>query len=217
MLKVVTLIQRKPGTTRAQFKDYYEKNHAPLGTRYFPFDKYVRNHLDSSVPADVPFDVYMEAFLDRTKALGLLSGDVAKVFDEDEKRFMNAPPRPEGFDANERLVSGPPRVVDPRGTPKTAFFVSNTGGAEPKAFFDAVAEWGKGLGRQVNATRVMLDEVIPGHNVTFFKSDAVLVLWTGHTFTATPKAPAGIHVDAMLALDSQETSKEDLAANFGKR
>ncbi len=61
-MKVVTLIQRKPGTTRAAFKDYYEKNHARLGTRYFPFDKYVRNHLDSSEPADVPFDVYMEAF-----------------------------------------------------------------------------------------------------------------------------------------------------------
>jgi EthD domain len=110
-MKVVTLIQRKPGTTRAAFKDYYEKNHAPLGTRYFPFDKYVRNHLDSSEPADVPFDVYMEAFLDRPRALALLTGNAhaAKLFDDDEKRFMNAPPRPEGFDAEERLVSGPPR------------------------------------------------------------------------------------------------------------
>jgi hypothetical protein len=216
-MKVVTLIQRKPGTTRAAFKDYYEKNHAPLGTRYFPFDKYCRNHLDASEPADVPFDVYMEAWLDRTKALGLLTGDIAKVFDDDEKRFMNAPPRPEGFDAEERLVFGPPRGIDPRGTPKTAFFVTNTGGAKPKAFFDAVAEWGKALGEETNAIRVMMDEVIPGHSVSFFKSDAVLVLWTGHTFTATPKAPDGIKVDAMLALDSQETSKEDLAANFGKR
>ena len=107
-MKVVTLIQRKPGTTRAAFKDYYEKNHAPLGSRYFPFDKYVRNHLDSSEPADAPFDVYMEAFLDRTKAMGLLTGDVLKIFDEDEARFMNAPPRPEGFDAEgafeERVV-----------------------------------------------------------------------------------------------------------------
>jgi hypothetical protein len=216
-MKVVTLIQRKPGTTRAAFKDYYEKNHAPLGTRYFPFDKYVRNHLDSSEPADVPFDVYMEAFLDRTKALGLLNGDVARIFDEDEKRFMNAPPRPEGFDAEERLVSGPPRGVDPRGTPKSAFFISNTGGAEPRAFFDAVAAWGKVLGAETNAVRVMLDEVIPGHSVKFFHSDAVLVLWTGHTFTTTPKAPAGTRIDAMLALDSQETSPEDLKANFGKQ
>jgi hypothetical protein len=125
--------------------------------------------------------------------------------------------RPEGFDAEERLLFGPPRGIDPRGTPKTAFFVTNTGGAEPKAFFDAVAEWGKTLGEETNAIRVMMDEVIPGHGVSFFKSDAVLVLWTGHTFTATPKAPDGIKVDAMLALDSQETSKEDLAANLGKR
>jgi hypothetical protein len=216
-MKVVTLIQRKPGTTRAAFKDYYEKNHAPLGSRYFPFDKYCRNHLDSSVPADLPFDVYMEAWLDRKKALGLLTGDVLKVFDDDEARFMNAPPRPEGFDAEERLLSGPPRGVDPRGTPKTAIFVSNTGGAAPKAFFDAVAEWGKTLGQEVNAVRVMLDEVIPGHKVTFFKSDAVLQLWTGHTFTATPKPPAGMRIDAILALDSQETTPEELKANFGKR
>jgi hypothetical protein len=73
------------------------------------------------------------------------------------------------------------------------------------------------LGEEVNAVRVMLDEVIPGHSVTFFHSDAVLQLWTGHTFTATPKAPAGLKIDAMLALDSQETSPEDLKANFGKR
>jgi hypothetical protein len=216
-MKVVTLIQRKPGTTRAAFKDYYEKNHAPLGTRYFPFTKYVRNHLDSSEPADVPFDVYMEAFLDRTKAMGLLTGDVLRIFDEDEARFMNAPPRPEGFDAEERLISGPPRDVDPRGTPKTAFFVSNTAGAEPKAFFDAVAGWGKALGEEVNAVRVMLDEVIPGHSVKFFRSDAVVMLWTGHTFTAVPKAPEGTTIDAMLALDSQETTPEELKANFGKR
>jgi len=216
-MKVVTLIQRKPGTTRSAFKDYYEKNHAPLGSRYFPFDKYCRNHLDSSVPDDVPFDVYMEAWLDRQKALGLLTGDVLKIFDEDEARFMNAPPRPEGFDANERLVSGPPRGVDPRGTPKTAIFVSNTNGIEPAKFFDAVAEWGKVLGAEINAVRVMLDEVIPGHSVSFFKSDAVLQLWTGHTFTAKPKAPAGIWVDAVLSLDSQETTPEELKANFGKR
>jgi hypothetical protein len=216
-MKVVTLIQRKPGTTRAAFKDYYEKNHAPLGTCYFPFDKYCRNHLDSSEPADVPFDVLMEAWLDRTKALGLLTGDVAQVFDEDEHRFMNAPPRPEGFDAEERLVSGPPRGVDPRGTPKTAFFVGNTAGIEPKVFFEKVAKWGKALGEETNAVRVMLDEVIPGHNVKFFHSDAVLTLWTGHTFTAMPKAPEGTRIDTMLALDSQETTPEELTANFGKR
>jgi hypothetical protein len=59
--------------------------------------------------------------------------------------------------------------------------------------------------------------VIPGHAVKFFHSDAVVMLWTGHTFTTTPKAPAGARIDAMLALDSQETSPEDLKANFGKR
>lgn len=67
--KVITLIPRKPGTTRAAFKDYYENNHAPLGTRYFPFDKYVRNHLVASHPEDLGFDVLMELWLDHGKAM----------------------------------------------------------------------------------------------------------------------------------------------------
>src|SRR5579859_7193698 len=97
-MKVITLIARKPGTSRAAFKAYYEENHAPLGTRYFPFDKYVRNHLVSSVPEDVGFDVLMESWLDRTKAMAILTGEIEGIFAEDEARFMDAPPRPEGID-----------------------------------------------------------------------------------------------------------------------
>ncbi|MBU6258029.1 MAG: EthD domain-containing protein [Burkholderiales bacterium] len=217
IIKFVTLIQRKAGTTRAAFANYYEQVHAPLAARHFPFDKYVRNHLVSSRPADLPFDVYVETFVDRGKALGLLTGDVARVFDEDEQRFMNAPPRPEGFAARERLVCGLPRDVDPRGTRKVALFVGNAAGAEPEGFFEAVAAWGKGLGERLGAARVVLDEVVPGHRVKCFDSDAVLMLWADHPFTAVPAAPAGTTLDAVLVLDSQETPKDELKAGSGSR
>ena len=216
MQKVITLIARKPGTTREAFKDYYEQNHAPLGTRYFPFDKYVRNHLSASVPDDVGFDVYMECWLDQEKAYAILTGEIVQIFDEDEARFMNAPPRPAGVDSNERLVLGPARGVDPRGTSKIAFMVSNTAGGDLKAFYDRVADWGRRLGADSGATRVTLDEIIPGHDAPLFKSDAVLHLWIGHRVEIKTEPPAGVRIDAVLMLDSQETPLEDLKANFGK-
>ena len=217
MQKVMTVIPRKPGTTRAQFKAYYENNHAPLGTRYFPFDKYCRNHLDGSIPADVGFDVLMESWLDREKAYAILTGEIVKIFDEDEARFMNAPPRPAGIDLVEHLVAGSPRGVDPRGTPKTAFLISNTGGADAKTFLRKATEWARAIGDKVHATRVILDEVIPGHESPLFRSDAIVTLWTGQRFATAPEPPAGARIDTVLSLDSQETPTEELRANFGKR
>jgi hypothetical protein len=216
MKKVITLIARKHGTTRQAFKDYYEQNHAPLGTRYFPFDKYVRNHLNESVPADVGFDVLMEAWLDQEKAYAILTGEVVKIFDEDEARFMHAPPRPVGVDAIEHLLAGPPRGVDPRGTPKVTLFIKNIGALDAKAFSERVAAWGRELAKETGALRVIMDEVIPGHVSTLFKGDALLHLW-GPTTIPALEPPAGLHVEMAMTLDSQETPPEDLKANFGKR
>jgi hypothetical protein len=216
MKKVITLIARKHGTTRAQFKDYYEQNHAPLGARYFPFDKYVRNHLNESVPADVGFDVLMEAWLDQEKAYAILTGEVVKIFDEDEARFMHAPPRPVGVDAVEHLIFGPPRGVDPRGTPKVTLFIKNSGGLDETAFQERVAAWGRELAKETGADRAIMDEVVPGHVSTLFKGDALLHLW-GPTAIPDLEPPAGLHVEMAMTLDSQETPPEDLKANFGKR
>ena len=216
MKKVVTLIARKHGTTRAEFKNYYERNHAPLGTRYVPFDKYVRNHLNESVPADVGFDVMMEAWLEQEKAYAILTGEVVRIFDEDEARFMHAPPRPVGYDAIEHLLVGSPRGVDPRGTPKVALIIRNAGGLDAPAFFARVAAWGREVAKQTGATRVIMDEVMPGHASTLLKGDALLHLW-GLTAIPALEAPAGLHVEQALTLDSQETPPEELRANFGKR
>jgi hypothetical protein len=45
MSKNIALLSRRAELTRAQFRDYYETRHAPLAIGYFPFTRYVRNHL----------------------------------------------------------------------------------------------------------------------------------------------------------------------------
>jgi hypothetical protein len=46
MFKVVAMMKRKPGMTRAQFRDYYEKHHAPLGEiSMVNAKRYVRRYL----------------------------------------------------------------------------------------------------------------------------------------------------------------------------
>jgi hypothetical protein len=217
-MKVITLIARRPDLTRAAFRAYYENNHAPLGARYFPFQKYVRNHLTGSRPETVGFDVLMECWLDRDKAMAVLDGKVAEIFAEDEARFMNAPPRPEGVDVVERVLDGPARGVDPRGLRKQAFFMANTTGIENEAFLDRVAEWGRALGADVDATRVVLDEILPGQKTpALFTADAILTLWVDDNQALSPRPPSGIQIRAALALESEETTPAELAAAFGKR
>jgi uncharacterized protein (TIGR02118 family) len=47
MYKVVALIKRKPGLSRAEFIDYYERSHAPLARKCFPqIVQYRRNFVD---------------------------------------------------------------------------------------------------------------------------------------------------------------------------
>ena len=66
-----------------------------MGTRYFPFEKYVRNHLIASTPEDVGFDVLMNPGSTST-AKREHDAEVDRLFAEDEHRFMKAPPRPVG-------------------------------------------------------------------------------------------------------------------------
>jgi hypothetical protein len=216
-MKVITLIPRRPDISRAEFKAYYEDKHAPLGTRYFPFDKYVRNHLVAASPEDVGFDVLMECWLDRETAMASLTGEIGAIFTEDEARFMNAPPRPEGFDAIEQTLIGPPRAVDPRGTRKLAWFLK-ADGIDIPTFLDRAAAWGRSLAAAFQASRAELDSVIPGHVAPLFTGDAVLTLWVDETETLLDLVPpGGIIVQAALLLDSQETTPEELKASFGKR
>ena len=47
MYKVMAFLSRKPGTTREEFREYYEKRHAPLITRLTPkMGAYRRNYMN---------------------------------------------------------------------------------------------------------------------------------------------------------------------------
>jgi hypothetical protein len=48
LFKYVALVKRKPGTTKQQFRDYYESTHSKLGEKYFPpyCVKYQRRYLE---------------------------------------------------------------------------------------------------------------------------------------------------------------------------
>ena len=56
-MKTVGLMPRRPDTTRAAFRTHYETRHAPLALGKFPFEKYIRNHIVSSDPDPIGFDV----------------------------------------------------------------------------------------------------------------------------------------------------------------
>jgi hypothetical protein len=217
IMKVITLIARRPGSSRAEFKAYYEDNHAPLGARYFPFDKYVRNHLAASWPDDVGFDVLMESWLDRARAMAILTGEIDQIFAADEARFMNAPPRPEGIDVVTHVLVGPPRGVDPPGARKIAWLLK-ADGVDKAAFLNSAGQWGATLAAESKASRAELVEALPGHRSSLFTGDAIVTLLVApETPTPIAPSPGGVLVQATLALDSHETPPEELKANFGRR
>ncbi len=64
MIKVLVFIKKRPDLDRDQFRDYYERNHAPLVNRLLPFyQEYNRNYLVEPFRPDqtgVDFDVVTE-------------------------------------------------------------------------------------------------------------------------------------------------------------
>jgi hypothetical protein len=210
-MKVITPIKRRPELTRAQFRDYYETRHAPLGTRYFPFEKYVRNHLIAANPEDPGYDCLMECWLDRAKALALLDGNVGQIFAEDEAKFMVT--RGVGVDVEERIIAGPPRSVDPQGLRKEMLVLE---GAP-----EATRVWAQQIARTAGSAcaRLVHDEVLPGQEAMGFPGDAVLSAWPSGDRPVLRGAvpPQGITIRASLLVESDETTPEELKAAFGKR
>ena len=67
MLKVITLIKRKPDLSREEFRDYYETYHVPLILSKFGryFLDYRRNYLtgDEAASGNPDFDVVTECWM----------------------------------------------------------------------------------------------------------------------------------------------------------
>jgi len=104
-MKLMFLLKRKPGTTFEQFRDYYEKRHAPLAVRLLPyFESYERNYIlhdqeygPSGIGAKVGFDVVtcirFKTRTDYERMLQALSDStVLEQIVQDEERFMDRSP-----------------------------------------------------------------------------------------------------------------------------
>lgn len=101
--KILLLMKRKPGTTMAEFEDYYENKHVPLcapymsGTaRYFRRFLTPQPHAESGTCEELPYDVISEMwFDDETNFKGTLDYITTNVMPDDvvqdEEKFFHRP------------------------------------------------------------------------------------------------------------------------------
>lgn len=209
-MKSVCLLSHRPDSSRQAFRDYYETSHSRLGGRYFPFSKYVRNHVLSSA-AEVDFDVLTEFFFDAgADVAGVHSGRVREILDEDEKRFMDQSLiRPAG--AEEVLLSGSERGITPTGTRRQMLMLNHTGATA--SFREAVNAWGKQLAATAaGLVRISVDytQAHAPSGKGRFPFDAVLSLWLPENGTALNglAPPAGIELQADVLTEVCESTPE---------
>ena len=101
MIKVVTLLTRKPGMSREAFIEHYETHHRKIGEKYLGgfASKYQRRYLQSAGFREreddaPPFDVLMEIWYPDqealNRALAVLSTDEAQAeIAADEERLFD--------------------------------------------------------------------------------------------------------------------------------
>ena len=101
MIKVVTLLTRKPGMSREAFVEHYENHHRKIGEKYLSgfAAKYQRRYLQSAGFREQegnapPFDVLMEIWYPDQKALNgalaMLSTEEAQAeIAADEERLFD--------------------------------------------------------------------------------------------------------------------------------
>lgn len=215
-MKLVNPITRREGMSRSDFRDYYENHHAPLGSQYFPFEKYVRNHLAESTPADVGFDCLMECWLDHTKAMAILTGDIEKLFADDEAKLMRR--RAVGVPVEEILVAGSPRGIEATDVFKETLLLANDTGRPAEEFVEQVARWGREIAARAGSalSRITLDRIL-AVNYAELNADVLLTAWLQERTSVLGKTPlpAGIRLVGSVVTVPHETTPAQLAAAFG--
>lgn len=216
----VSLIPRRSDLSRAQFRDYYEYVHSRLGMKYFKFSKYLRNHVIESSP-DVNFDVFMQCVMapDFDHVAVNFDPAVRAIFDEDERAFMT----PEGIRTgaiDERVISGPPVNLAPRGVRRQVFLIRKSDDAAAGDFDAALAEYGLALAGNASVGTVTVG-LVHGGSVGYssLPYDAIISLWlngAAPAITALPE-PANFNLDAWILTEVCEDEPATLAAAFGTR
>ena len=104
MIKMVTLMPRRPGMSREEFVEYYEKRHVPLSFALFPqIKKMVRNYpttdnfhyIASAHLPKVPFDAVTEHWFEDQASYDEMMAQFAsdpekfRKLSEDEAKFCD--------------------------------------------------------------------------------------------------------------------------------
>jgi hypothetical protein len=102
MIKMVTLLKRKPGMSMDEFINYYETKHSKIGEKYLAshavryFRRYLRPLPESIIPTPMEqyYDVVMEIWFPDLSALSatfevLMKPEVQKEIIEDESKLFD--------------------------------------------------------------------------------------------------------------------------------
>lgn len=95
MVKVIELVRRKPGLSREEFSEHYEKVHAPLTLKYFStIKRYVRNHVIPTPGIQEPeFDCVTEVWYDDMEGyqagIDFWQSEAGQVIRDDEEKFVD--------------------------------------------------------------------------------------------------------------------------------
>jgi hypothetical protein len=208
MSKNIALLPRRHGLTRAEFRDYYEASHAPLAIGFFPFTRYVRNHLADG--EEVGFDTVSEFWSDDIAQLAaLMQTQVGELMRADEQRFMDRAQIRSGA-AEEHLLAGAARTAESAAGAKYAWLLQRSSGEAE--FVAGLTVWAHALMAHASAgcVRVTLDLIRPW--ATAFPFDAVLWLWlSAPGVPAGSVLPAGATVWQRLRVIPAETPPEVMA------
>lgn len=91
VVKTIGFMPRRPDSSRASFRAYYEERHAPLAVPLFPFRRYRRNHLADPF-AEPGFDCISEFWVSSLDRIGeLMAGEVGDTMRADERNFLDQP------------------------------------------------------------------------------------------------------------------------------
>jgi uncharacterized protein (TIGR02118 family) len=216
MIKNLGLIPRRGDLTRADFRDYYERRHAPLALGYLRcFRRYVRNHVVAATPVEPRFDALSEFWYDSAADLdavvALLGSPAGAVLREDEAKFMDRP----GIRivrAQESLLFGPARGTEAGIVTKHGLLLRRAAGASAVDFQADVQRACAALlePRQSAFVRLQLD-VPENPDEPDLALDALLTAWPHadgrEPFDGVPELPTVAEI-TRLRFESIETPPE---------
>ncbi|HQR04491.1 MAG TPA: EthD domain-containing protein [Rhodocyclaceae bacterium] len=212
MYKSIGIMTHWPDRDRAHFQAYYESDHAPLAIHFFPFAKYVRNHLQDLPQLD--FDTLSEFWSENFTAIGtLMAGDVGRIMREDELRFMDRD-KIRSAPTAEHGLWGPPRNEEATPTTRLALLLGRDESLDDTALLQRITPWAQqaAAGAHGAVRRASVDILAPYPGTTF---PYAAVLWfdlTGDTSPDISMPPAGVILLGRTRVRSCETTTATMTA-----